>query len=158
MKPRNFKDIKTILFENVTIKQTILKNTFWLAIAGGADRLLTFFLFVYVARILGPLEYGKFAFAMSFIAFFSIFSDLGLVQIITRELSRQKETEKEYPSLLSLKFILVLGTIVAIFIGSFFITSDSIIRKIIWVLSGYVIIGGFAKIIYGFFQERQRME
>jgi len=158
MRIRNFSDAKSIFFDNLTVKQTVFKNTLWLAVAAGVNRFLTFFLFIYVARILGPTEYGKFTFALAFIFLFSIFSDLGLSRIITRELSREKEKEKEFSVLLSLKLLLISGALIAVLIGSFIITSDLIIRKIIWILAGYVIIGSFAKIIYSFFQARQKME
>ena len=77
MKIRNFADVKTLLFDNQTVKQTIFKNTFWLATAIGASKFLKFILFIYVARILGATEYGKFTFALAFVGLFVIFSDLG---------------------------------------------------------------------------------
>jgi O-antigen/teichoic acid export membrane protein len=87
MKIRNFTDVKAVLFDNRTIKQTIFKNTFWLTVAEGVSRLLTLILIIYVARILRATEYGKFTFAIVFVYLLSIFSDLGLSSITTRELS-----------------------------------------------------------------------
>ncbi len=158
MKIRNLTDIKTLLFDNKTVKQTIFKNTFWLTLSLGIGKIFTFFLFIYVARILGPTQYGEFTFALAFVFLLVIFSDLGLFRIIIREFSQEKEKEKEYPALLSLKLLLVLGTLIIVLIGSFFITSDPIIRKVIWILAGYIIISNFVQIIYGFLEARQQME
>jgi len=155
---RNFNRIKALLFNNVTTKQTIFKNTFWLALSSGVGRLFTFFLFIYVARILGATEYGKFTFALAFVGLLVIFSDLGLSRITVRELSQDREREKEYSALLSLKLLLILGTLIAVLIGAFFISSDPNIRKVIWILAGYVMIGNFAQIIYVFLEARQQME
>jgi len=153
-----FSKPKAFFLENLGTKQTIFKNTFWLAVAEGVTRFLKLILLIYVARIIGATDYGKFNFALAFVALFVIFSDLGLSQITTRELSRDKEREKEFSSLFSLKILLSLGTLILILIGSFFITPDPIIRGVIWILAIYSIVSGFSGIIFAFFQARQRME
>jgi len=158
MKIKNLIDIKTLFFDNKTTKQTIFKNTFWLALSSGISSFLSFFLVIYIARALGPTRYGEFSFALAFILFFSIFANFGLSRIVIRELSQGKEREKDYPSLLSLKLLLVLGTLAAIFISAFFITSDPSIRKVIWILAGYVLIGNFAQVLYDFLEAHQQME
>jgi len=146
------------LLHNLGTKQTIVKNTLWLAIAEGITRFLKLFLIIYVARILGATEYGKFTFALAFVSLFAIFSDLGISTITTREIARDQEKEKEFPSLLSLKLVLSIGTLLLICIGSFFITVDPVIRGIIWILGIYIIVSSFASIIYAFFHARQKME
>ncbi|MFH1036855.1 MAG: oligosaccharide flippase family protein [Patescibacteria group bacterium] len=157
MRINNFGDIKTFFGSNKTAKQTIFKNTFWLALSSGISKLLSFFLFIYVARILGPTQYGELTFALAFILLFGIFSNLGLSRITVRELSRE-DAEKEYPALLSLKIVLLLGTLILVFFGAFYITSDPVVRKAIWILAFYVCIGNFAQIIYEFLEARQKME
>ena len=123
MEIKNFSDVRSFLFDNTSIRQTIFKNTFWLAVAGGISKLLKFVLFVYVARILGATEYGKFTFALAFIGLFIIFADLGLSQIITREFAREKEKEKEFSAIVSLKILLSLGTFVLVLLGSFLVVA-----------------------------------
>jgi len=150
--------VKTLLFENIGIRQTIFKNTFWLTLAETTIHFLNLVIVVYAARILGATEYGKFAFALSFVSLFVIFSDLGLSNITTREFSGEEEKEKEYPSILSLKIILSFGAFLIMFIGSFLITTDPTIRSIIWVLTLFILISGFFNIIYAFLHSRQRME
>jgi len=149
---------RALFLRNLGTKQTIAKNTFWLAVAEGVTRFLKLFLIIYVARILGATEYGKFTFALAFVSLFAIFSDFGISAITTRELAREKEKEREFPAILSLKLVLSIGTLILICIGSFFITLDPIIRGIIWILGVYIIISSFSGIIYAFFQARQKME
>jgi len=144
--------------KNSGIKQTIAKNTFWLVIAEGISSFLKFILIIYVARILGATEYGKFAFAFAFVSLFAILSDFGISQITTRELAREKEKEKEFSDIISLKLILSAGALILICLGSFFITLDPVIRGIIWILGAYIIVGSFSEIIYAFFRARQKME
>lgn len=113
---------------------------------------------IYVARILGATEYGKFTFALAFVSLFVIFHEFGLPLIITREFSGEKEREKEFYSVLSLKIVLSMGSLILILIGSFFITSDYVIREVIFILTIFSLISSFLVIIYAFFQARQRME
>ena len=95
--------IKKLFLENIGIRQTIIKNTFWLTAAEVVTQILKLALIVYTARILGAQEYGKFSFALSFVGIFVIFAELGLPDIITREFSKNHEAEKEYSSVISLK-------------------------------------------------------
>ncbi len=151
-------DPGAFFLKNLGTKQTLAKNTFWLAVAEGVTRFLKLFLIIYVARILGATEYGKFTFALAFVSLFAIFSDFGISSIATREIAREKEREKDFPALLSLKLVLSIGTLILICLGSFFITLDPIIRGMIWILGIYIIVSGFSGIIYAFFQARQKME
>ena len=151
-------DIKTFLFNNLNTKQTIFKNTFWLGAAIVVTKFLNFILFIYIARILGATEYGKFTFALAFVGLFIIFSDLGLSQIITREFAREKEKEREFSAILSLKILLSLATLILILVGSFFIIHDPLIQRIILILAIYLLIESFYGMIFSFLQARQKME
>ncbi len=150
--------IKSFFLENISIRQTIFKNTFWLTVAEAITQILKLVLIIYTARILGAIEYGKFSFALSFVAIAVIFSELGLPDIITRELSRNQDLEKEYSSIISLKLFLSIVTMLLIYIVSFFITSDPAIRYSIWLLSYFILITSFLNIVYAFFRARQKME
>ncbi len=152
-----FHIFKDILLENKTLKQTIFKNTFWVALGMGADKLLRLLLLVYVVRILGATEYGKFSFASAFVSLFVIFPDLGLRPIVVREFAGGAEKE-EFGSIVSLKILLGIGTLALVVLGSFFITSDPNIQKIIFILAISSIMSSFTIIFYTFFQAFRRME
>jgi len=160
-----FKDVKILLanpkalfFKNIGTKQTIFKNTIWLTLAEIIARLFGLILIIYVARILGATEYGKFTFALSFVSIVVIFSNLGLMEIATREFSRDKENEKKFAGIFTLQLVLCTLTMLAIIISSFFITSDSSIRRTIWVLGIFVLSASFLGPIYAFLRARQKME
>jgi len=159
MRINNFGDIKALLLDNKTIKQTIFKNTFWLTVGKGISSLLNLVLIIYVVRILGATEYGKFTFALAFVSLFIIFSDLGISTIVVREFSGEKKRLKEFYSIISLKMLLGLGMLILVLIGSFFVTSDPVIQKIILILALYSFINNaLIGISSSFFQARQRME
>ncbi|MFH1401627.1 MAG: oligosaccharide flippase family protein [Parcubacteria group bacterium] len=158
MRINSFTNLRALLLDNKTTKQTIFKNTFWVALASAIGDFSKFILIIYVTRILGATEFGKFAFALSFISLFFIFNNFGLSSIVTREFSRGEEKEKDFSSIISLRILLGLGATALILIGSFFITPDPIIRKVIWVLAVFSQISNFSLIIYAFFGARQKME
>jgi len=158
MEIRNFTDIKSLLFDNKTVKQTIFKNTFWLAGAEGMGKMMKLILLIYVARILGATDYGKFSFALAFIGLFSVLATLGLSRIVVREFSQNREKEKDFSAIFSLRIIFSLIVLVLIIIGSFFITPDDLIRKLIWILAVYTLLEGLTSFLNFFFQARQKME
>lgn len=150
--------IKKFLFENAGIKQTIIKNTFWLTLAETISRFLRLILIIYAARILGAGDYGELTFALSFVSFFVIFSDLGISPLITRELSQDKEKEKEFYSVIFLKIILGILSFALAIASSFFITQSREIQIIIWILAFSIIFDSFAELFYAFLRARQKME
>lgn len=146
------------LFENREHKQIILKNTFWLSAAQGISGVINFFLMIYIIRIFGPTEYGKFAFAFAFVSLFSTLFDFGLSTTVTREFARDKDKVKHILDLLILKLIIGLGVLFVIFLGAFFITQDKLLAKIILILGFYIFAVEIINFFYAFFRSQQKME
>lgn len=90
-----FTRLKQLLFQNRSGKQTIVKNAFWLTFGEAISRLIRVAIIVYAARILGAAEYGIFSYAVGLAGFFTVFADIGLIQILTREVA-QKPEEKSH--------------------------------------------------------------
>ena len=155
---KNFNDIKTLLFNNISTKQTIFKNTLWLAVGTVINKLLALVLLIYAARVLGAAGYGKFTFALAFVSLLMVFSDFGLSPIITREFAREKEKKEELYSIISLKILLAFGTFILILLSSFFTIPEKDIQRIILILALFLLINGFIGIFYSFFHARQKME
>ncbi len=85
--------LKSFLFENQTTKQTFLKNSFWLAAGNVVSRAMRAALIIVAARILQTEGYGIYSYALSLAGFFTIFSDIGLSSLLTRELSKHKNED-----------------------------------------------------------------
>jgi len=158
MKILNFADIKSILFENKTVKQTISKNIFWFTVSAVTSHLLRFVLWVYIARILGATALGEFSFALAFVSLFVFFHDFGLRTIIVREFANDNYKKEEFYSIISLKILLSSAVFILIFISSFFVVQNPEIRFVILILAVVSLINGFIDFFYAFFHARQRME
>ena len=83
-----FLKIKNWLFSNQTISQTIAKNTFWLFSGQMIGRLLRAAIVIYAARVLGAASWGAFSYALGIAAFLTIFSDIGINALITKQTAR----------------------------------------------------------------------
>ncbi len=147
-------NFKAILFENKGLKQTIFKNTFWLAVSQIFIRLLKLVLIIYVARLLSVAEYGEFNYALSFVSLFVIMADLGINNITIREFSKDRDNEKDFSALLSFKFVLAIFTILLIGIVSLF----TIATKTIFILGLYVAVLSFGGIFSTVFQAREKLQ
>lgn len=105
------------LLNNRTTGQTIAKNTFWLFFGQMASRLLRAAIVIYAARMLGAASWGAFSYAVGIAAFLTIFSDIGINALITKEASRNPELKDKYLSTafftkIGLLSVFVLGVIV----------------------------------------------
>lgn len=75
-------------------KAKILKNVFW-AVTGKVVTLLsTLVVGIFVARYLGPEQYGLMNYVISIVALFTVFATFGTTEIIIRELAK-KELSKD---------------------------------------------------------------
>lgn len=112
--------IKNFLFNNTNVRQTIIKNTFWLSVGSITSKIIRAILVIYAARVLGAGEYGVFSYALGLVSIFSIFADVGLSPLLTRELSRHAgEEKKQYVSSIILsKFALVALSLLLVVIFS----------------------------------------
>lgn len=73
-----------------TIKD-IVRNSGFLLLSGVATNILSFFALLYIARYLGPENYGLYTFVFAFIYFFSFIPDMGVHQILVREAAKEPE-------------------------------------------------------------------
>lgn len=89
-------EVKAFLFENTNVRQTVAKNTFWLTFSNVVGRLIRALVVIYAARKLGVEGWGAFSYVVGIAAFLTIFSDIGLTQLISREASRNPDERKKY--------------------------------------------------------------
>lgn len=113
-----WKFLLSFLLRNTSVGQTIAKNTFWLFFGQMTGRLLRAAIVIYAARVLGAASWGAFSYALGVAAFLTIFSDIGINALITKEASRNPELKDKYIATafwtkLVLLIILIAGVVVA---------------------------------------------
>lgn len=88
----------------------VLQNSGWLLFDKILRMGLGLLVGAWLARYLGPAEFGELAYVLAFIAFFQVVTSLGLDGIVVREIAQHKERAN---AILGTTFILRLGTGVA---------------------------------------------
>jgi O-antigen/teichoic acid export membrane protein len=106
---------------------------------------------IYVARYLGPAQFGELSYALAIVAFLTVFTRLGMESILVRELAKRPEQAKFY---MGTAFVLMLiSAVVGVtIIGgiTYLLEGDSSTRLYVWIISSGVIFQVFLVIDYSF--------
>ena len=154
-----FKGLIYLLFNNQTLRQTVIKNTFWLTVANVAGRAIRAIIVIYAARVLGAEGYGVFSYALGFSAPFIGFSDLGIAGILSRELSKGLgRGQKIIATSFFIKLTLTLATYIAALIGAFTVMPVAAAKIIIPLISLSLALDGFREFGFGVTRSFQKME
>lgn len=93
----------------------ILRNTLAATAAGWTIKLLNFAFIIYVVRVLGDAELGRYAIVTAFVGLFSVFSELGLAQYVERSIARDpSQANHLFGNLVALRAILAVAGVVGI--------------------------------------------
>ena len=131
-----------------------LKSASWSMSSRLFSMVISFVATTYIARSLGPTNFGQLSYALSFVSIFSFIASLGIDGILYRELI--KTPEKRNQLLGSALFIkLCAGSIAGItcIISALFFTTDDVSMILIFILTGTFIFNSF-QIINHEFQAR----
>lgn len=153
------KKIRQSLFQNRSEKQTITKNIFWLSISESISRLIRAAIIIFAARELGAAEYGIFSYAVGIASFFTVFADIGLMQILTREVAQKPENKTQY-FITSLWIKIALLFIMAVFVIVFFpyLSRLEAVQPLIPLIALLAIFDGIRELSLAFLRALEKME
>jgi O-antigen/teichoic acid export membrane protein len=109
----NLKD-KVLYIWNHAGFQKYFKNTGWLFSGRIFSLAISFFVGIYIARYLGPANYGLMNYAISFVGLFGFLASLGIDEIVGRNIIRNHELKDKIIG--TAFFIKIFGALLAIFI------------------------------------------
>ena len=133
----------------------VAKNTTYLALADGANKLMLFVFNMVVARHLGVAKFGVLSFALAFVTMLAVFTDLGLGAMTAREIARNPAAAHRLVSnslavklIASLAVILLIGilanlmgypwtTVRVVYICSLFVWESAMTSYYCWVFQGF---------------------
>lgn len=111
--------------------RTILKNFLSLTISNSISKAAGLVTVIYLARVLGPAEFGKMNFALALVSYFAVLSHLGLSTIGVRELAQSGGNQSECINrILSLKILLGLGSFLLLGIFVFFLHEPGDLKRL----------------------------
>ena len=127
------------------------KNLSWMFFARILSLVITFVATAYIARNLGPSNYGELSYALSFIGLFAFLSSLGVEQILYRELIKYPEKRNTYlGSALFIKVIASILTAALAIVSAYFLSPEDVSFVLISILSLTFICGSFSLLSYEF--------
>lgn len=153
------KRLKDLLFQNRGARQTIAKNVFWLSVSQVGSRLIRAVIIIYAARVLGAAEYGIFSYVLGFAGLFTIFGDVGINNLLTRNVAAHPEKRNEYfSSSFWVKIFLLLTTSLLVIFVAPHLTNIEKAKSLIPLVAFLVVFEGLREIVIAFLRGLEKME
>jgi O-antigen/teichoic acid export membrane protein len=124
----------------------MLKNTFYMALTTGAKLVSGIVVFILMARILGPVDFGKVAYAFTLSSLYVLIVDYGFIQQLLREVGANPSSIKIIMGRVFIaKIFLSFITIIICFLYLFLYPKDPVTTTIFWLLLFSSILGSFSE-------------
>ncbi|MFC1864251.1 flippase [Chloroflexota bacterium] len=139
--------------------RSIAKNVAALGIAQVVSMGLSLVLVIFIARFIGDVGFGKLGFAQSFVAILVVFADIGMSQVIIREVARRKELSSKYLGnvcLIKLVLSVITFGLIALIINLMHYPPDTII--VVYLIGISSILGSLGGALRAIFRAFERME
>jgi O-antigen/teichoic acid export membrane protein len=149
--------LKQFLFSNISSKQIVIKNTFWLSLGQFFTRLFKFLLVVFAARILGPEGWGSFQYVLSIASMFFMISDWGVGNLLIRDYQQKEDFEERIRTGSLIRESLAFLSLIVVLIASLIFENPNF-RKTFIILAFFLFFGNLRDYILNFFQALQKME
>jgi len=131
--------------------QKYFQNMGWMFIAKIGGMVVSFLATIYIARQLGPTNYGELSYAVSFVSIFSFIAVLGIDQVLYRDLVNFPEKKNKYMgSALGLRLGASIVAIVLCIIFALWFSPKDVSFFLIFLLSIGFIFNSFNIIFYEF--------
>ncbi len=127
------------------------KNIGWIFTAKIASMVITFIAMAYIARNLGPMNYGELSYALSFTGLFGFLAALGIDQILYRDLIKYPEKRNEYMgTALTLRIIASIATIIICISSALIFSPKDVSLLLIFIVSLAFVFSSFQLLNYEF--------
>ena len=143
----------------MSVIKRIAKNTAALVISNVTCAVLGMLYGMYTARYLGADGFGVISLAIAFMSLFSIFSDLGLQQLMVREVARDHRLlDKFLGNILFTKIFLVILAYTLILITIYLLNYPTSTIQIVGIVGLSMACSAFTGALNSIFQALERME
>lgn len=151
--------LKELFFQNQTLRQTVTKNIFWLGVGEFGSRVFRAFFIIFAARILGAAEYGVFSYVLALAGFFTLFSDLGVSSVLTREVAKKPaEASYYFASAFWIKIVLLLFTAILIILVAPYFSRIEAAKAILPFAALLICFDSIRGLAAAYFRGKEKME
>lgn len=131
--------------------QKYSRSTLWMLVARMLSMGVSLLTTIFIARTLGPGNFGQLSYAISFVGIFSFIASLGIDNVLYRELIKYPDKRKEF---LGSAFIIRLcagtTTAISIVLSAILFSQDDVSMVLIFILSATFIFNSINIINYEF--------
>ena len=151
--------VREFLFRNKTAGQTAVKNVFWLSAGQIGSRVFRASVIIYAARALGAEGYGVFSYVLGLAGFFTIFADIGINPILTREAAKEPDKADYYfATAFWIKIALLLGTMLLIVFAAPYFSKIEEAKPLLIFVAFLTLFDGLREFQIAFFRSKEKME
>lgn len=141
------------------MEKKVVKNTAVLTVANLAGRVIGFFYFIFLGRILGVEKFGHYNFALALVYNFYPVADFGIERLILRDLSKDKSQAQQYfQKIIPLRLIFSLVSIVLVTVLGLILSNSTLDRINILVFSLCLLPWTFTQLVAGIGNAFEKME
>ena len=128
-----------------------LKNSAWMIAEYTLKIIASIFVTIYVARYLGPIQFGILSYTLAIVAVIKAISKLGMDGILVRELAQYPDKVKAYMST-AFSLMVIASILGLVFISTliYFLESDDQIKLYIWIIATSILFQAFFVIDFNF--------
>src|SRR3989338_3322506 len=127
----------------------LARNTSYFTLALVMQKVISFLYFTFLARLLGPESIGKYVFALSITTVFSVLLDLGLANVLTREVARRPQAAERFVRLIIGFKIAAALVVVGLAVGFVSITGyPALTRQLVYVAAIVMVLDSFTLTAY----------
>ena len=120
------------------------RNTSWLFAEKILRMFVGLFVGIWVARYLGPEQFGLFSYAQSFVGLFTAIATLGLDGIVIRELVKDESRRDELiGTAFWLKLIGAFGVLLVLAVAVNFTSNDSYTNTLVFIIASATVFQAF---------------
>lgn len=137
----------------------LARNTTYYTGAMTIQKILAFIYFWFISNNLFPAQLGQYIFALSFTTLFSIFVDLGLSPILTREAAKNQSQANLYlKNVLALKIPLAILTLLACWFFINITGKPPAVRLLVYLATFIMLLDSFSLSFWVIFRARQNLK
>jgi O-antigen/teichoic acid export membrane protein len=143
-------EIEEEIEEIKIVDGSVTRNTSYMTFALILQKIVSFTYFTLLARNLGAENLGRYYFAISFTTIFSIVMDFGLVNVLTREVAKNKLRAQDLlGSVVAIKLPLAILTLILIITAAQIGGYSETIKILIYLSCASVILDSFTATFFG---------
>lgn len=137
---------------------TVAQNTSFLTVASVLQKVISFFYFIFVARIIKVENTGVYFFAITFTTIFTVVADFGLTAVLTRESSRYPEqTEKYFNTIFLTKVVFGAATYGLVVMMANILKYPVLTKTLIYVSGLTMVFDTLTAAFYGIFRSHRNL-